>query len=596
MLAFGMFANQAELVSLNGRPTVDPSVILGIIAATMGLMVLASLYRSGTLSRGGGQVARMLGAVQIQGDDQDPAHRRLINVVEEMAIASGLGVPEIYVLEEEPGINAFAAGLTHTDAAVAVTRGALERLDRAELQGVIAHEFSHILNGDMRLNQRLIGFSFGILVLSLIGRWLLRGSRRMHFRRGKGNAGVLIGLGLVIIGSIGVFFTRIIKAAVSRQRETLADASAVQFTREPTALAGALKKIGGYTAHLSSVETEEVSHMLFGRGASSFRGWFATHPPLNERIQALDPSFKAGDFPESPERLPEPAYDAPLVSSLAATQTVATPELSSAGTMESSATGAALRAAIPEELYHAAHSSDSSLLLVLALAVAEDPAVCEQQLNIIESQLGHQRANRCRRLRLQLSELERGLWLPLLELAAPALKQRPKEQIQFLFELIEKLSVIGTGTELFEYVLQRMLRTHFEELRGAIETPTARKSQKQTVEQALLTLIATIAVHGHTDETATRDAFRAGLETLRRKTLPNADETLARCQADRTLQPLDEALERLARLSSGSRRQTLVAVLATVRHDHQVTVAEAELFRAIAATLGCPIPPARTIS
>ena len=242
------------------------------------------------------------GGTAIHGDDPDPLHQRLVNVVEEMAIASGLPVPEIFVLEHEAGINAFAAGLTHNDAAIAVTRGSLERLDRAELQGVVAHEFSHILNGDMRLNQRLIGFSFGILVLWLMGRWLLRSMRFAGRSRNKGaSAAVLIGIALSVIGGIGVFFSRLIKAAVARHRERLADASAVQFTRDTTGLAGALKKIGGFTAHLSSVETEEVAHMLFGRGRPSYRGFFATHPPLVDRIRALEPSFDPGDFPTSVE-------------------------------------------------------------------------------------------------------------------------------------------------------------------------------------------------------------------------------------------------------------------------------------------------------
>ncbi|MBN1239048.1 MAG: M48 family metallopeptidase, partial [Gammaproteobacteria bacterium] len=242
-----------------------------IAAGTLALMLLASLYRTASLSRGGGQVARMLGATEVTPDTNDLPRRRLLNVVEEMSIAAGLPVPEVYVLEQEPGINAFAAGLTPSDAAIAVTRGALEQLDRAELQGVVAHEVSHIVNGDMRLNQRLIGLSFGILVLSLIGRAILRGSRfsgrRYGSRRGSAAGAVLLlGAAISLIGAIGLAASRLIKAAVSRQRELLADASAVQFTREAMPLASALKKIGGYTARFTSVEGEEVAHMLFERG------------------------------------------------------------------------------------------------------------------------------------------------------------------------------------------------------------------------------------------------------------------------------------------------------------------------------------------
>ncbi|MDX1562193.1 MAG: M48 family metallopeptidase, partial [Gammaproteobacteria bacterium] len=304
MLLLGLAGNGQVLsptAASSGLIAGDLSLLATIVAIVIGLMIIASLFRHATLARGGGQVARMLGGTQVTGDERDPLRRRLLNVVEEMAIASGLPVPEIYVLEQERGINAFAAGLTPGDAAVAVTQGALDHLTRAELQGVVAHEFSHILNGDMRLNSRLMGLSFGILVLSLIGRWLLRSSARgLRFssNRGKGSALVVIGLALTVIGGIGVFLSRLIKAAVSRQRETLADASAVQFTREPLALAGALKKIGGFTPYLEAVEAEEVSHMLFGRAGRSFAGLFATHPPLPERIKALDPSFKPGDYIE----------------------------------------------------------------------------------------------------------------------------------------------------------------------------------------------------------------------------------------------------------------------------------------------------------
>jgi Zn-dependent protease with chaperone function len=262
--------------------------ILGFTAAATTLFILgATLYKTTRLSSGGGRVAQDMGGTRVPPDVQDPFRRRLRNVVEEMAIASGVPVPEIYVLEEESGINAFAAGYTPADAAVAVTRGTLELLERDELQGVIAHEFSHILNGDMRLNIRLMGVLFGIMVLGLIGR-------------------TIIGLGLLILGWIGVFFARLIKAAVSRQREFLADASAVQFTRQTAGIANALKKIGGYSRHsyIKSVDPEEISHMLFAGGIAHLRALFATHPPLTERIRALDPGFRESDYPKVDPRQP----------------------------------------------------------------------------------------------------------------------------------------------------------------------------------------------------------------------------------------------------------------------------------------------------
>ena len=218
----------------------NPGLVAGVSLVTVGIIGTASLVRTVSLRSGGGKVAMQLGGTPIGPDTTDPKRRRLINVVEEMAIASGVPMPDVYVLENDAGLNAFAAGTSIDDAVVAVTRGCLERLTRDELQGVIAHEFSHILNGDMRLNLKLVGVLFGLLALGLIGRTVLRS---MHFRRigsSKRDGGVAvvaaIGLALFILGYIGVFFGRLMKAAVSRQREYLADASAVQFTLTPRAL------------------------------------------------------------------------------------------------------------------------------------------------------------------------------------------------------------------------------------------------------------------------------------------------------------------------------------------------------------------------
>lgn len=273
---------------LLGLSEQDATSILNILIGLSLFMIVAigltSLFRMLALRNGGGgKVARSLGGMPVPEDTTDPRLRRLRNVVEEMAIASGTPVPEVYVLPNENGINAFAAGFTPADAAVAVTHGALERLNRDELQGVIAHEFSHVVNGDMRLNIRLMGVLFGILGLAVIGRIMLS-------IRGERNPLPLIGLVLMIVGYLGVFFGRLIKAAVSRQREYLADAAAVQYTRRTEGLVGALKKIGGIEegSKLRDKRSEDVSHMLFGEG---FASWFATHPPLARRIRTLDPTF-----------------------------------------------------------------------------------------------------------------------------------------------------------------------------------------------------------------------------------------------------------------------------------------------------------------
>ena len=264
-----------------------PDILAAVSLAVGGVVGAGSLYKTAQLAGGGESVALMLGGRPLPKNASDPLERKVLNVVEEMAIASGLPVPWVYIMDHEPGINAFAAGFTPADAAVAVTRGALETLSRNELQGVIAHEFSHIFNGDMRLNIRLMGTLFGILVLAVVGRRALWHGRFMGGSRNKnGGAILLIAFVLWAVGYIGLFFGRWIKAAVSRQREYLADASAVQFTRDPDSIGGALKKIAVHadTSYLM-VDSEEVGHMLFGSGQEM--RMFATHPPIPARVERL---------------------------------------------------------------------------------------------------------------------------------------------------------------------------------------------------------------------------------------------------------------------------------------------------------------------
>src|SRR3974390_512049 len=273
----------------------QPELLL-LAAPGVGLLVGgASAFKVAQLASGGQAVALMMGGEEVPGTTTDARQKRLLNVVEEMALAAGVPVPPVYVLEE-PGINAFAAGYAPGDAVVAVSQGCLNYLTRDELQGVVAHEFSHILNGDMRLNIRLIGLIFGIMALSIIGRILMLTSRGRSSGRSDSRGGlVLLGLSVFVLGLVGAFFGRLIMAAVSRQREYLADASAVQFTRNPLGIAGALKKIGGLGENGSrggAAHSEEDSHMFFGNGLPTpFFGLLATHPPLEERIRAIDPNF-----------------------------------------------------------------------------------------------------------------------------------------------------------------------------------------------------------------------------------------------------------------------------------------------------------------
>jgi len=609
--ALALMQPEGAVRALNGGWPGGNTRLLGTVAlATAGVIGLASLYRTARLSDGGGQVARELGATPVPTDVQDPLRLRLRNVVEEMAIASGVPVPEIYVLEEEPGINAFAAGFNPGDAAIAVTRGTLETLDRDELQGVVAHEFSHILNGDMRLNIRLMGLLFGILAIALAGRMVLRGTRhvRLSGRSGRGGAPVVlvIGVGLFLIGSIGVLFARLIKAGVSRQREYLADASAVQFTRQTRGIAGALKKIAASSAgsRFRAADPEEVSHMLFAFGGRSFTRLMATHPPLEQRILALDPSF-------DPESLADIAAD---------TDTGTADERMAGLTGGGGAAGAAgaaeaihldgeriaasignpgdeqvafagrLRRSIPEEVAHAAHSRDGAVLLALALILHADPATRQRQIALLQSRIGELRTGRVERLYRDAAALGPLYRLPLLELAFPALKDRPRAQLAFVVELGEELATLDGTLDFYEYCVTRTLRGHLSEAlapRAEARREGSAIGRRRDTRSAVHRLLATLAAHGARSEEASRRAYAAGIATL------DGDWPPYRPLTD-WQQELDASLRTLRQLSGRARRRVVVALVAVIRHDRRTTLAEAELLRAVCAMLDCPLPPLAT--
>jgi Zn-dependent protease with chaperone function len=578
------------------------TAILAATALITALIIVGgSLFKTAVLSSGGGAVARQMGGTQVSPDVQDPLRRRLRNVVEEMAIASGVAVPEIFVLEQEGGINAFAAGFAPNDAAIAVTRGALEILDRDELQGVIAHEFSHILNGDMRLNIRLMGVLFGIMVLALFGRFILRGARYGNVsssRRGGGAAAILIvGLGLVILGYVGMFFARVIKAGVSRQREYLADASAVQFTRQTEGIANALKKIGGYShgSMIEATDPEEVSHMLFGTG-SRFSGMFATHPPLAERIQALDPSFRETDFPRIDPRRSQraDAERSEAVSALAADRApppVSRPDLPAAIAASAGAPGEEhvryaqqLRQTLPESLYTAAHSPDFALLLTIALVLDRSGQHTERQLAIARDQLGTERAQLLRRYYEDLQAVGTEYLLPLLEIAFPALKQRPAQELSYLVSMTTRMIETDGEIDLYEYCFHRILTSNVTD---PAQRTRRHRAGRQAVRAAAIDLLRILAQQGHASEERRRAAFAAGQATL-----GSWAGDLDYESGDRhTISALDHSLDVLQGLNNKGKESLLRAVSATAFYDDKLSVAEAELMRAVCATLQIPLPP-----
>ncbi|GAB3104243.1 M48 family metallopeptidase [Lysobacter terrae] len=571
--------------------------------ATLGIIGLGSLYRVATLSGGGESVALQLGGVAVPEHGNDFQLQRLRNVVEEIAIASGVPMPRLYVLEHEAAINAFAAGYSPSDAVVAVTRGALERLNRDELQGVIAHEFSHILNGDMRLNIRLIGVLFGILMLAIIGRKVL------ELGRGRDrNAGAILVAALIamVVGYIGLFFGRLIKAGVSRSRERLADASAVQFTRQTAGLAGALKKIGGIDegSKLSHRgDAEEISHMLFGDGVG-LRSWFATHPPLLERIQALEPGFsgeqlerlRAQWHTEPPDGLEEDAHlglaataGPPPLPAASAQQTV-TPAAVAAQVAQPGADdyrrADAITANLPDELRMLAAQRESVVPLLLALLLDAQAEVAERQMDEIGARLGKTVALEAQRLHREvLASLHPALRLPLASLAFPVLRLRPRPDLDVFLDAVNAMVYADGRVSLFEYCLARLLTVHVRESLDPSRYARFGRRKISEVRGEIATLLAVVAQSGNTDAEAARQAYLFGMQRI----LP--DQPLPYLPREQGVLVLDEVWSPLDALEPMAKEVLVEAITATIGQDGRIAIAEAELLRTICSTLHCPLPP-----
>jgi hypothetical protein len=563
-------------------------------------------------------------------------------VVEEMAIASGVPMPEIYVLEHEAGINAFAAGHTAANAAVAVTQGALDRLNRDELQGVIAHEFSHVLNGDMRLNVQLMGWLFGLFVVALIGRTLVRYAPRGR----RAGAGLLVAaFGVMVLGYLGMLFGRLLQAAVSRQRERLADASGVQFTRNPDGLKGALVKIAGVPegSRIVEADAEQAAHMLFAPGLKRL---FATHPSLAERIRTLDPHFDVKQLPRVAAQALEtiPAFDevalAQAALSQAAAMGVAAPAasqgsqpvgapvavsqespLSSAAHMPESAvpasnTGAlprppvtapipiqahnvasqvgsldtmhieqakALRLAIPNELREFVESSGQARAVVLALLVSRDASIRERQLALLAKSLPVAEVGAIRDVIPLAAGLAPMLRLPALLQAFPALRRLPITQRQSLARFADDLIRADARIDVFEFCLARLLGTL---LRDEIEA----RAPHGTVSLAaaaddIQVLFAVLATFGATDMRQARMAYEAGMQSVLPMNRP------AYAAIEDWPRRLSESLLRLEKLHPYAKKAVIEGLANTIAHDALLNVSEAELLRTICATLHCPLPP-----
>ncbi|MGH7958433.1 MAG: M48 family metallopeptidase [Opitutaceae bacterium] len=609
-----------EGYTLRPHPLVlwQPAIFGFVSLGTIAVVGIASLYKWHQYSAGGSAVAESVGGRRIDLQTTNLNERKLLNVVEEMAIASGTPVPAVFVMDDEPAINAFAAGLTTSDAVVAVTRGTLEKLNRDELQGVVGHEFSHILNGDMRLNLRIAATVFGILVLGLAGRGILWNIRFARTRsRGKSSnnsillAIIALGVALLIIGYVGYFFGRIIQAAVSRQREFLADASAVQFTRNPLGLTGALKKIGGYAlgSTMQSEKSAAIGHFFFAQAfRRGFTGLWSTHPPLDERIRAIDPSFDGKVF--EPPQVVDVTRESFVTAGLAPPQLTKAPAAGGHSfaerpfrRLQPSAAPSAVHAigtltpeqlenahlfleTTPERLRAAAHAPHEAPIVVFSILLSADPAQRARQRNLVGTKSGPDALRTLDELEPALQRIRPEHKLPLLQIALPALRSIPMTAMDVFLETLDELVHADEHVSIFEFSLQKLL-THTLALGRTPASAVIQFHSFNAVADEISIVLSALARAATSDAGWAETAFIAGAAQLklietRLQFLPESGAGLVQ---------LDAALDKLAAASPVIKQRTLLAAAKVVGADGQLLITEAELLRAIAAALDCPMPP-----
>jgi Zn-dependent protease with chaperone function len=567
---------------------------------------LSSMFRILSLAGGGKAVAVSVGGVAVSPDTREPRLRQLRNVIEEVAIAAGVPVPDIYLMPDEPGINAFAAGYSTSDAAICVTQGCLDNLSRDELQGVIAHEFSHVLNGDMRLNIRLMGLLFGILVLAIVGRQVIWFGGGRSSRRDSNNQIWLIGLALIVVGYIGYFFGRLIQAAVARSRESLADASAVQFTRQTDGIAGALKKIAILSegSQLQVANRQELAHMLFGE-ADSFNALYATHPPLLDRIRALEPGFREEELVQLAATLSArpgaPAADSAAPAAVrpaAATGAVGAPPLGGAlkpAVVAQAAAGVAatagfeharsLQESIPPTLSRAVQQPESALAVVLALAMSGEASLQAAQRRLLADAFGDDVEQAVVQLADPVSGLSAASRLPLAALAFPALKQLPAGRQHTLMDTLDALVRVDNRVDLDEYCLTRLLRMQLGEAQQPRRAPLDGLKKLPACRDSVALVYAIVAREGSSDETSARRAWLMAMQQAFPGEAAAWQAPPAAWQG-----PFDGALEDLDGLMPPAKEALIQGLVAAIQADGVITATEAALLRVICASVHCVLP------
>lgn len=540
----------------------DPKTAACVFAGTLMVVGGASLVKSREFgSSAGADVARQLGGREVSPSAARPDERRLLNVVQEMSLASGVPVPRIFILENEQSINAFAAGTRTDRAAVAVSRGALDKLSRDELQAVIGHEFSHILNGDMRLNIRLVGWIFGLIVISLLGQILLRAgafSPRTRSRDGKNAAALvlLIGVGLLAIGFISQIFAQIIQAAISRHRERLADASATQFTRNPKALANALSRIGGDAAgsRISSPRAGEFAHLFFASGVNAL---FATHPPLEERIRALDPSWDGEFLP--PLSAPERAENA---------------EANLSGLRNVSETNS-----VPPFLAEMTRNADDAKTLICLLMMTDSPERNVEQAKILLEREKSAVFKKMEHLWERMRNFPREKRIAAVLVAAPALRELSARDRREFCETLDLLAQTDGNVSIFEFCILAAVR-------GLLLSESQRKLSPSDV-RSEAELVLNFFLRGNkTPRSRWAQDLSAALakQTMFPGSLRVLDDAALNFPA------LEAAFRKLRASPIRIREQLLFTARDVIAADGEITPEENDVLSAFAVAIACPAP------
>jgi len=606
MVAFG-YLNSEQLQDGGAFiELMDWQTFLTVSAAVGVVVVGGSLYKIMTLSAGGKAVAEALGGQLILRDSQDLNQRKLLNVVEEMAIASGTPAPPVYLLTDEPGINAFAAGFSSRDAVIGVTQGTIDQLSRDQLQGVIAHEFSHIFNGDMRLNIRLMGVLNGILILGIIGYYMLYSASFSGRGRSnsKGAGGVLaLAIGLMVIGFAGTFFGGLIKAAVSRQREYLADASAVQFTRNPDGIAGALKRIGGleFGSKVKNPGAPEVSHAFFAQGISGFmQSLSATHPPLAKRILRIDPhwdgkfdSSDKSDLSRDEEKTDkkesmtreELAKNVATVMTGAAMADVAH-AIDQIGNPKQETINYArsLIAELPGVIKELAREPHGARAVIYSLVLDPGREVRGRQLKHLQEYADPDVFVLTQKLIPEMDGLDIKYRLPLIDIVIPALKQLSVNQYKSFRENLIALIEMDSRVDLLEWSLQKILFNHLDGQFFKLARTKSSYSRLGKLRKEIELILSVMAYAGSQNQHEAEAAFGAASKTLEFSGLKLV------AKKDISLSDIDRSLQKLAKLRPLAKPQLLKACAASIVHDQKISPVEIELLRAFSDVLDCPMP------